>query len=115
MIENLVSNVTFRKENKLYFMFFFWQTAAATADLLFFPDQPAAGEGRPLDASLGTADHREIAQLVLDRLPGPVRLDGVAFQVGRLAHRDSLTRIIKDFGQRLKKIEQNNTVSSSLK
>jgi hypothetical protein len=83
-------------------LFSFLQTAAATADLLFFPDQPAAGEGRPLDASLGTADHREIARLVLDRLPGPVRLDGVAFQVGRPKYRDSLTRI-NIFGIKLNK------------
>ncbi len=82
------------------------KTAAATAGLLFFPDQPAAGEGRPLDASLGTADHREIARLVLDRLPGPVRLDGVAFQVGRLAYRDSLTGIVKYF---LAKITKTST------
>lgn len=48
------------------------------ASLLFFPDRPAAGEGQRLAASL--ADHQEMTRQVLDQLPGPVKLDGPAFQ-----------------------------------
>ena len=50
------------------------------ANLLYFPDRVVGGEGERLSASV--TDQVEMARAVLDKLPGPARLDGTAFQVG---------------------------------